>query len=228
MPNKRSTSPKNNQTVKKGGTPLYSAFARRDNEILSSEIKMRRRCCARNPAFPNSIFFIIVNGRQPTNRENHRHLVPAKKKARTRSTMGGLQVAATTITTTVIYTLTRINIVQGWEGGRGGYNLKPFDHLGTPQVLIRSPSVYFAGEALLAESRAEFCRSSLPPTMSFDRPSTGSLISGIEAALCRRLRMTRDNGLVKRRCPSIPFFVHFERVNRARGVSRRFQLELCT
>lgn len=59
--------------------------------------------------------------------------------------------------------------------------------------------MYFAGEALLAESRAEFCRSSLPPTMSFDRPSTGSLISGIEAALCRRLRMTRDNGLVKRR-----------------------------
>lgn len=85
--------------------------------------------------------------------------------------------------------------------------------------------MYFAGEALLAESRVEFCRFSLPPTMSFDRPSTGSLISGIEAALCRRLRMTRDNGETVR--PSTPFFAHFERVNRASGVSRKFQLELC-
>lgn len=45
------------------------------------------------------------------------------------------------------------------EGG----NPRQLDHPGAPQVLIRSGvDVYFAGEALLAESRTEFCRSSLP------------------------------------------------------------------
>jgi len=45
----------------------------------------------------------------------------------------------------------------------GGRNPRQLDHPGTPQVLIRSGvDVYFAGEALLAESRAQFCRSSLP------------------------------------------------------------------
>jgi len=66
--------------------------------------------------------------------------------------------------------------------------------------------VYFADEALLAESREQSCCSphslflsfSFFLSLSLGRSTTGSLISGIEATLCRRTRMTRDNGLVKR------------------------------
>lgn len=57
-------------------------------------------------------------------------------------------------------------------------------------------------------------------SVSVGRP-TGSLISGIEATLCRRARMTRDNGLMKRRILPLPLLLR-ELIARARAyVSRR-------
>lgn len=98
-----------------------------------------------------------------------------------------------------------------------------FDHPGAPQVLIKF-RVEIQGVLCwrslisgITSSVLPFLSSilSLPPSvssfliapscfyLSVGRSTTGSLISGIEATLCRRARMTRDNGLVKRRV--LPF-----------------------
>ncbi|CAL1682701.1 unnamed protein product [Lasius platythorax] len=62
---------------------------------------MRKRYCARKPALHGSVSLIIVNGRQPTEGES----LCSGRGTKTRSTwvtMDGLQIAATTITTTTI------------------------------------------------------------------------------------------------------------------------------